>query len=158
MKHTLFVIIVALLSIITVDVKAQGLVYTPFIPQQSSSSTDFGGMYGGGSSSSRPRSGYSRPSSQTQTTRTTAYFADYNGNYYKVPIKVEYTVYSNGATSLTVTEQYESNGFGGQWKRILTAANVVSCQSITANGVTAELERTFMYKAMVGTRWYYFDL
>ena len=157
MKHTLFVIIVALLSIITVDVKAQGLVYTPFIPQQSSSSTDFGGMYGG-SSSSRPRFGYSRPSYQTQTTRTTAYFADYNGNYFKVPIKVEYTVYSNGATSLTVTEQYESNGFGGQWKKILTAANVVSCQSITANGVTAELERTVMYKAMVGTRWYYFDL
>lgn len=157
MKHTLFVIIVALLSIISVDMKAQGLVYTPFIPQQSSSSTDFGGMYGG-SSSSRSSSGYSRPSYHTQTTRTTAYFADYNGNYYKVPIKVEYTVYSNGATSLTVTEQYESNGFGGQWKRILTAANVVSCQSITANGVTAELERTFMYKAMVGTRWYYFDL
>ena len=139
MKHTFVILLVALLSMMTVDLKAQGLVYTPFIPP-------------------RPRSGYSRPSYQTQTTRTTAYFADYNGNYYKVPIKVDYTVYSNGATSLTVTEQYESNGFGGQWKRILTAANVVSCQSITANGVTAELERTFMYKAMVGTRWYYFDL
>ena len=156
MKHTFLILIVALLSIITVDVKAQGLVYTPFIPQQSSS-TDLGGMYGS-SSASGPRSGYSRPSFQTQTIRTTAYFADYNGNYYKVPIKVEYTVYSNGATSLTVAEQYESNGFGGQWKRILTAANVVTCQSITANGVTAELERSFMYKVMVGTCWYYFDL
>ena len=35
---------------------------------------------------------------------------------------------------------------------------VVSCQSITANGPSAYLESSFMYKAMVGTQWYYFDL
>ena len=156
MKHS-FIIIVTLLAIIAVDANAQGLVYTPFIPKQSSSSYDIGGE-SGGYSSSRSRSGYARPSQQTQTIRTTAYFVDYNGDYYKVPIHVEYTVYSNGATSLSVTEQYESNGFGGQWKRLLSPARVTSCQSIMANGDTAELERSFMYKAMVGTKWYYFDL
>lgn len=90
--------------------------------------------------------------------RTTAYHVDYNGNYYKVPIRVEYTVYSNGASSLTVAEQWEANAAGGQWRRISSPARVVGCQAITANGITAELERSFMYKAMVGTVWYYFDL
>ena len=157
MRHTsLFILVSVILAIISVDVKAQGLVYTPFIPRQSSSFD-----IGGGSSvsgSSRSSSGYSRPSCQTELTRTTAYYVDYNGNYYKDPIRVEYTVWSNGATNLKVTEQWEGNGFGGQWKRLLAAARVESCQPITANGSSAALERSFMYKAMVGTRWYYFDL
>ena len=158
MKHSIILFFfVAMAMVFSLDANAQGLVYTPFIPQQSSSS-DYGNWGSGSEYSSRPRSGYSRPSHQTQTIRTTAYYADYNGNYYKVPIKVEYTVYSNGATNLTVAEQWEGNGFGGQWKRLLTTANVVSCQPITANGASAELERAFMYKAMVWTKWYYFDL
>lgn len=144
MKHSILILyFVAMAMYFSFDANAQGLVYTPFIPNQSSSS-------GYGS--------YNRPSHQTQTIRTTAYYADYNGNYYKVPIKVEYTVYSNGATSLTVAEQWEGNGYGGQWKRIMTMANVMNCQPLTANGASAGLERNFMYKAMVLSKWYYFDL
>ena len=155
MKHFFMFIFVAFIAMISWDANAQGLVYTPFIPQQSSSA-DYGNW--SGSSSSRSRSGGYLPSSQTQTIRTTAYYASNNGSYFKVPIRVEYTVYSNGASSLYVTEQWEGNGFGGQWKRVLSGGRVSSCQSLLANGVTAELERTLMYKAMVGTCWYYFDL
>ena len=156
MRHTLLPILFsAFLAMISVDVEAQ-IVFTPFIPQQSSS-IDIGG-FGSASGTSRSSSGYSRPSCQTELTRTTAYFVDYDGNYYKVPIRLEYTVWSNGATSLRVTEQWERNAFGGQWKRLFSSARVVSCQSITANGPSAYLESSFMYKAMVGTQWYYFDL
>lgn len=151
MKHTILVLFFAALALsISLDANAQGLVYTPFIPQQSSSS--YGGSgYGSGYSS--------RPTSQTQVIRTTAYYVDnYYGNYYKVPIKVEYTVYSNGATTLYVTEQWESQAFGGQWRSVPGSARVMSCQPMTAYGNTGRLEQTFMYKAFVGTNWYYFDL
>ena len=157
MRHTsVFILISVILAIISVDVKAQGLVYTPFIPKQSSS-FDIG-EGSGVAGSSRSSSGYSRPSCQTELTRTTAYYVDYDGNYFKVPIRVEYTVWSNGATSLKVAEQWEGNALGGQWKRLLTAARVESCQPITAYGTSAALERSFMYKALVGICWYYFDL
>ena len=156
MKHIIVTFLV-FISVVSFEAKAQGLVYTPFIPQQSSSSTGSDSWFGNGASSRRQPT-YSRPSAQTQTTRTTAYYVDYSGNYYKVPILVEYTVYSNGATSLRVTEKWQSNGINGQWHRLPSSANVQSCQPITANGRTAELERSFMYKAMVGTDWYYFDL
>ena len=156
MKHFIILLFVAFMAMMSMNANAQGMVYTPFIPEQSSSYSDFG-SWGSNTRSSRSRSEAYRPSSQTQTIRTTAYYVD-NGRYSRLPIRVEYTVYSNGASSLTVAEQWEDNGFGGQWKSVLTAANVVRCQSLTANGVTAELEKTFMYKAMVGTRWYYFDL
>lgn len=157
MKKTITILFFAFMAVLSFEAKAQGLVYTPFIPQQSSSSTNSGSWFGNGSSS-HSRIGYSRPSAQTQTIQTTAYYADYNGNYYKVPIRVEYTLYSNGASSLCVTEKWQSNGFSGQWYKLSSRAAVKDCQPITANGCTAELERAFMYKAMVGTNWYYFDL
>lgn len=141
---------------LSIEVKAQGLVYTPFIPQQSSSASS-GSLYGG-SGTSRPRSGYYRPRSETQSFRTTAYFVDFNGDYHKAPIRVEYTVYSNGACSCCVTEKWQSNGVSGQWCSLGKPADVQSCQPITANGITAELEQSFMYKAQVGIYWYYFDL
>lgn len=156
MKHA-FILIVAIMAMLSLEAKAQGLVYTPFILGSSSSSSS-ADSWSNGSGSSRSRTGSYRVTSQTQTVRTTAYYADYNGDYYKIPIRVEYTVYSNGASSLSVAEQWESNGYSGQWKKILTMANVESCRPVLAQGVTAELERTFMYKAMVGSRWYYFDL
>jgi hypothetical protein len=156
MKHSFIVLLVAFMAMMSMEANAQGLVYTPFIPQQSSSA-DFG-SWGSDSGYSRQRSGGYRPSYQTQTIRSTAYYVNYDGDYQKVPIRVEYTVYSNGATSLTVAEQWKGNGLGGQWEKVLSAAYVRECQSIFANGPTAELERTFMYKAMVGTSWYYFDL
>ena len=69
MRHTsLLILISVILAIISVDVKAQGLVYTPFIPRQSSSFDIGGGS--GVSGSSRSSSGYSRPSCQTELTRT----------------------------------------------------------------------------------------
>ncbi len=156
MKHIIITSLV-FIFVVSFEAKAQGLVYTPFIPQQSSSSTNSDSWFGN-SSSSPSRMGYSRPSAQTQTIQTTAYYADYNGDYYKVPIRVEYTIYSNGASSLCVTEKWQSNGFKGQWYRLPSRASVQYCQPITANGNTAELERAFMYKAMVGTNWFYFDL
>lgn len=153
MKKNFFILVAIILAFVSLNANAQ-LVYQPFIPNQSSPSYNGGLNCGTGSS----YSGYSPLSCRTQTIRTTAYFVDFYGDYYKVPIRVEYKVYSNGAESLKVAEQYESNGFGGQWKRLSTPPNVMNCQSIMATGVTAELERTFMYKAMVGTTWYYFDL
>ena len=158
MKHSSIVLTVAVfMAMLSVEVKAQGLVYTPFIPESSSSSSGTTN-WGSDSGYSRPNYGSNHVSSQTQTIRTTAYYADYEGYYYKVPIRVEYTVYSYGSSSLMVAEQWETTAFGGQWKKLPVMANVEKCRPITAYGVNAYLEKNFMYKAMVGTRWYYFDL
>ena len=157
MKHTIIILTVAIMSMMALESRAQGLVYRPFIPEQSSTSYESGSWsVGSGSTNSRAR-GY-QPKSQTQTIRTTAYYIDYSGYYVKVPIRLEYTEYSNGASTINLSEQWESNGMGGQWRKVHTASNVVSCQPITANGTNAELERSFMYKVMVGAKWYYFDL
>ena len=133
------------------QLKAQGLVYTPFIPQTSSPS------YGNYTvpRSTRPTA---RPSSQVQTVQVTAYYADILGDYYKVPIRIEYTVYSNGASTIYVTEQWKSNSYSGGWVRISPLASIQECHPLFGSGNNAELEKSFMYKAQVGSRWYYFDL
>lgn len=90
---------------------------------------------------------YSQP--QAQVVRTTAYVQTADGTY-KVPIKVQ--VQGN---SSRIIEQYVNTGFGGEWKRILSGGFAQKCTSFTSDN---SLESMFMYKAMVGISWYYFEL
>lgn len=90
---------------------------------------------------------YSQP--QAQVVRTTAYVQTADGTY-KVPIKVQ--IQGNNSR---IIEQYVNNGFGGEWKRVLSGGFAQKCTSFTGNN---SLESMFMYKAMIGMSWYYFDL
>lgn len=96
---------------------------------------------------SQPRPQYSEPA--TQVIRTTAYFLS-GENLYKVPIKVQVK-----GNYRKVIEQYvDQTGFGGRWQSV--SGSVQKCTPAVAMGNS--LESQFMYKAMVGMNWYYFDL
>lgn len=104
-------------------------------------------------SSSYQSSYQSQP--QQRSIRTTAYsFDSYNNTYIKHPIKViEY--YEHGMTKYKVTEEYKSNGFGGQWEKINYHIPVSQCMPIFG---TNSLESQFTHKANVMGIIYYFDL
>lgn len=96
---------------------------------------------------SQPRPQYSEPA--PQIIRTTAYLIS-GEDIYKVPIKVQ-----KKGNYYKVIEQYvDETGFGGRWKSI--SGSVQKCTPAVAMG--NPLEGQFMYKAMVGMNWYYFDL
>lgn len=96
---------------------------------------------------SQPRPQYSEPA--PQVIRTTAYSVS-GENLYKIPIRVQ-----KKGNFYKVIEQYvDQTGFGGRWQSI--SGSVQKCTPAVAMG--NPLESQFMYKAMVGTNWYYFDL
>lgn len=130
---------------------AQGMSYTPFIPNNSLPT-----LPGDSYNHARPRS--TAPSATYDMVRTNAYYADYNGNYYKVPIKVKITNYSNGYSTAEVVAEWKSYGYEGKWENMTYASKVQKCSPIHANGYSKQLEQQFMYKAQVLSKWYYFDL
>lgn len=136
MKQCLFTILLAILSI---NGHAQ-VTYTPFIPGQSSSSSNY--------------------QSNVDLIRTTAYYLDsYSGQYVKVPVKVSIT--SNGySTQIKIVEKYVSTGFGGQWQKVHNSGNAQACSPMIGSlGLGSDtLEQQFMYKVFVDTRYWYFDL
>lgn len=121
--------IVLLLAICGISAKAQ-IVYDPFIP------------------------GQTRQQAQVRTVRTNAYYSDYNGNIYKLPIKVEIQTQYN-LTYIYVVEYYQNNGVGGYWYKLPSKPQAHECMPLYAQN---QLERRFMYKAMINSRYYYFDL
>lgn len=106
----------------------------------------------GSNSYSSPNPTYSRPQYSEpapQVMRTTAYFVS-GEDIYKVPIKVQVK-----GNYYKVIEQYvDQTGFGGRWQSV--SGSVQKCTPAVAMG--NPLESQFMYKAMVGMNWYYFDL
>ena len=96
---------------------------------------------------SQPRPQYTEPA--PQVVRTTAYFVS-GENLYKVPIRVQI----KGNYSKVIEQYVDETGFGGRWKSV--SGSVQRCMPAVAMGNS--LEGQFMYKAMVGMNWYYFDL
>lgn len=92
--------------------------------------------------------------SSGQTVRTTAYSLESNRHIIKTPIKVNVASNSYGIMQIRVVEQYVTYGIGGKWQKT-TPTNVTECMAMYANN---PLEQQFMYKAMIGGKWYYFDL
>lgn len=141
MKRLLFLSFLIMCSM--VSYAQTGLIY------QGSTSGQNGFTYGGNNVYNNQ--------SNSQIVRTTAYFMNqYDGNVYKVPIKVQImdSAYGGG-TQMQVIEEYRTNAFGGNWTRIGTGGSVRKCQSMYGGN---SLENSFMFKAYVGTNWYYFDL
>lgn len=122
-------LIILVLAICGISAKAQ-IVYDPFIP------------------------GQTRQQSQVQTVRTNAYYADSNGNVYKMPIKVEIRNQYN-MVSIYVSEYYQNNGVQGYWYKLPSKPQARECMPQFAQN---QLERRFMYKAMINGRYYYFDV
>lgn len=95
------------------------------------------------------------PQQNTENYRTTAYSVDYQGNYIKMPIVVRVSDNGYGGIYLSVVQKYVNTGFGGRWEKIYSGATVSKCTSfIGANN----LESNFMYKAIIDTKTWYFDL
>ncbi len=98
---------------------------------------------------------YNPPQSSTKSYRTTAYRIDYQGNAYKMPIVVDVTVSGYGSVSMKVTQKYVTTGLGGRWEKIYSGGIIQECQSLVNSN---SLESQFMYKAIVDTNTWYFDL
>lgn len=125
---------VLLLSVICV--KAQyGVHYTPFTPHNAS-----------------------QPITSSRTVRTTAYY-EYQGDYYKLPIRAAISEASTyDMERIAVVSYYNSDPYtGGSWEEVLNATYATKCISVYTNG--NDLENNFMYEAYIfsiGT--VYFDL
>ena len=133
----------------------QDLIYRPFRSGGGSSNT---GQYSAPPTTKRQHNYTSQPSSTI--VRATAIYTTDGTNYYKVPILVQMNNGTNhyGGTSYYVISEWRSNGYGGQWQNLSLKAYVEVCNSLNAYGSSAELEKSYMYKARVGNNVYYFDL
>lgn len=93
--------------------------------------------------------------SNTQVLNTTAYSQGYNGQYLKMRIRIQVTDNGYGGVTMRVTEKYTSSGLGGQWTKIYSGSNVRKCTPMAS---MEQLEQSFMYKATIDTKTWYFDL
>ena len=132
------------------------IVYTPFIPQENPPLL-LETPRASPQPRSRPSTGinYSVPQVQNQSqiqekiVRTTAYFLTQTGDCYKVPIRI-----ALGSINAKVISYYEDIGYGGSWKDVAYGGDLQKCNSMLSQN---ELEKQFMYKAMVAGKWFYFD-
>jgi len=106
------------------------------------------------STSSYPNNNISRPRSTSEYYRTTAYSIDFDGNLYKLPIKVRVTNNGYGSISITVVQKYVNTGLGGEWREVYYS-DVNKCAPLASQN---PLEKEFMYKALFDNSTWYFDL
>lgn len=148
MKKTIITVIAALFGLVSFEANAQ-LVYTPYIPNRSSSSVPIPNYSRGRSQS------YSQPAPRVEYTRTNAYCMTGADTYGKMPIVIEYG--SNGMRVVQVYYAPQSMVYGaseGRWVDIYPVS-VTSCHPDYSNN---PLEKSFMYKATINGTTFYFDL
>lgn len=149
MKHLLTIIQVIVIALICNDLKAQGLVYEPFIPGQSSGSYDPGyPRTGTGSSRSRSRVA-------SESVRTNAYCLYNDGSVGKLRIEVEISGGSARIVGYYQMPQAMVYNSTGCWIALQPQATVNKCYPDLARN---PLEGEFMYKANIRGIMYYFDL
>ena len=93
--------------------------------------------------------------SNAQILTTTAYSQGYDGQYTKMRIRVQVEDKGFGGISMKVVEKYVSSGLGGQWVKVYSGSNVRKCTPLAS---MEQLEQTFMYKATIDTKTWFFDL
>ncbi len=149
MKHIFTIIQVIAIAMICYDLKAQGLVYTPFIPRQSAESYDPGYPSTGRSSA--------RPGSRTmaERVRTSAYCLYNDGSVGKLRIEVE--LYGSSARVVGYYQAPQALVYNstGRWLELQPQVLVNKCYPDLARN---PLEQEFMYKANIRGSLYYFDL
>lgn len=138
MKRIIFIL--CLILVAANSLNAQNFVYQPFIPNQSQKN------YQNQQQNSNNQ--------LSEAIRTTAYSVDYNGEIYKMSIKVQLKQ-SSYSKSYYVTEYYDNSAYGG-WTKIQASPTVQKCIRSAIN--SNSLDNKFMYKALIGTQTYYFDL
>ncbi|MCL2312072.1 MAG: hypothetical protein FWC41_06235 [Firmicutes bacterium] len=155
MKKLLLLVGLALTCII-VNAQVGGAVFTPYTPPQNTYQTPPQRTYQTPPQrtyQTYPQQNYQNQNSNNQyeeTIRTTAYRMDSNGQYIKMPIKVQ-----QQSSYYFVVERYSTAGLG-QWEKIATPAQVQKCSRNYYND--NDIENSFMYKALIWNNWYYFDL
>ncbi len=80
---------------------------------------------------------------------------DHDGIKYKMQIKVQISSNGYGWTEIRVVEKYVNTGLGGQWQKIYSGSSASKCTSYASQN---PLEKQFMYKAIIDTNTWYFDL
>ena len=149
MKHIFTIVQILVVAMICGNLKAQGLVYTPFIPRQSAESYD-PGFPATGSSSSRSRSRV-----ESDRVRTNAYCLYNDGSFGKLRIEVE--IYGSSARVVGYYQAPQAMVYNstGRWLELQPQAMVNKCYPDLARN---PLEQEFMYKANIRGVMYYFDL
>lgn len=93
--------------------------------------------------------------SNTQILTTTAYSQGYDGQYTKMRIRVQVNDKGFGGVSMRVVEKYVSSGLGGQWAKVYSGSEVKKCAPLASMN---PMEQNFMFKAIIDTKTWYFDL
>ena len=148
MKHIITFLQIIAIALICNDIKAQGLVYQPFIPSQSSGGYDVSVPSG--------RNGQSRSRDiSTERIRTNAYCLFSNGDLGKLRIEVE--VYGSSARVVGYYEAPKALVYNatGRWLQLQPQAMVNKCYPDLSYN---PLEQEFTYKATFLGRVFYFDL
>ena len=149
MKHIFTIIHIIAVAFICNDIKAQGLVYEPFIPKQSS------GSYSPGYPATSGNSSRSVSSVSAERVRTNAYCLYNDGSVGKLRIEVE--VYGGSALVVGYYQVPQAMVYNstGRWLQLQPQAMVKkSYPDISGN----PLEQEFMYKANIRGIMFYFDL
>lgn len=149
MKNILTIVQILAIALICSDLKAQGLVYTPFVPRQSSESYD-PGFPPASSGSFRSRSRV-----ESDRVRTNAYCLYNDGSVGKLRIEVE--IYGSSARVVGYYQAPQAMVYNstGRWRELQPQAMVNKCYPDLARN---QLEQEFMYKANIRGVMYYFDL
>ena len=149
MKHLFTIIQVIVIALICNDIKAQGLVYEPFIPRQSS------GGYGYGASATEGRSSRSSARATAERVRTNAYCLNNDGSVGKLRIEVEVYGTSSQVVGYYQAPQAMVYNSTGRWLQLQPQAAVKKCYPDLSEH---PLEQEFMYKANIRGVVFYFDL
>jgi len=147
MKHIIILIHVIAIALVCTDIKAQSLVYQPYIPPQSS------GSYSPGYPSAGTGSSRSRVSAER--IRTSAYCLYSDGSVSKLRIEVE--VYGGSARVVGYYQAPQALVYNstGRWLQLQPQALVNKCYPDLSGH---PLEQEFMYKANIQGMMFYFDL
>lgn len=97
----------------------------------------------------------SRPRATVEYFRATAYSIDFDGNLYKLPIKVQVANNGYGSISISVVQKYVNTGLGGEWREVYYGGNIQKCTPLASQN---PLEKEFMYKVYFDNNTWYFDL
>ena len=149
MKHIITFILLIAVILVYSDIKAQSLVYRPYIPPQSSGSyiPDYPAT---GSGSARSGSRVS-----AERVRTNAYCLYNDGSVGKLRIEVE--VYGGSARVVGYYQAPQAMVYNstGRWLQLQPQAIVDKCYPDLSRN---PLEQEFMYKANIQGLVFYFDL
>ena len=154
----LIIVLALTLSAFALHAQVGGVTYTPYTPPPRTSSSSSG--LGGFSFPRIPSTPPSTSSSSSQGQSVTAYYVSSTGDVYRQQIRVavenapgNYGSIASYQTSYMYVDAVYSRTTG-RWEKMSTKPRVSKCSAYTND----YMEANFMYRAMIGATYFYFDL